>query len=110
MGSFISERNSEFNYRCAGAAMEKSGDEWVDNAEVRKQSGKEYKKNKCVEFNDVYGYNTYYMIKGGKNALDTSDDEFKPTNTKSIGNDFKKFSKSKKTNKVLMQKIGAAVA
>ena len=110
IGFFISERNAEFNYRCAGAAMAKSGDEWVDNSEVRKQAGKEYKKNKCVEFNDVYGYNTYYMIKGGQNALDTSDDEFNPTTTKSIGNDFKKYSKSKKTNKVLMQKIGAAVA
>ena len=60
--------------------------------------------------NDVYGYNTYYFVKGGKNALDTTDDEFNPTTTKSIGNDFKKYSKSKKTNKVLMQKIGAAVA
>ena len=110
IGFFISERTGEFNYRCCGAAMAKANDEWLDTSEVRRQANKEYKKNKCVEFNDVYGYNTYYFLKGGKNALDTSDDEFKPTTSKSIGNDFKKFSKSKKTNKVLMQKIGAAVA
>jgi hypothetical protein len=50
------------------------------------------------------------MLKGGDNELDTAADEFNPLNTKSIGNDFKKFAKSKKTNKVLMQKVGAEVA
>jgi len=110
IGFFISEKNSEFNYRAVGAHYHKANGDFVDTTETKKQISKEYKKDKCYEMNDLYGYNTYYFLKGGKNALDTSDDEFKPTNTKSIGNDFKKFSKSKKTNKVLMQKIGAAVA
>jgi ACT domain-containing protein len=110
MGFFISEKNSEFNYRAVGAHYHKAGNEFVDTIETKKQIGKEYKKNKCYEMNDVYGYNKYYFIKGGNKALDTSDDEFNPITTKSIGNDFKKYSKSKKTNKVLMQKIGAAVA
>jgi hypothetical protein len=110
MGFFISEKNSEFNYRAVGAHIHKAGDDWVDTTEVKKQITKEYKKNKCVEMNNVFGYNTYYFVKGGNKALDTSDDEFNPTTTKSIGNDFKKYSKSKKTNKVLMQKIGAQVA
>lgn len=50
------------------------------------------------------------MLKGAKKDLDTATEDFNPSTSKSIGNDFKKFSKSKKTNKVLMQKIGAAVA
>ncbi len=52
------------------------------------------------------------MVKGGKN-LDTSDDEFEVENDatdKAIGNAFKKYSQSKKTNKVLLTKFGKAVA
>ena len=111
IGFFISDRPSDFNYRCVGAAMAaQAGDDWVDHGVVKKQAGKEYNKNKCVEFKNVFGYNNYYMLKGSKGALNTDSEEFNPSTSKSIGNDFKKFSKSKKTNKVLMQKIGAAVA
>ncbi len=111
MGFFIAERSSDFNYRCHGAVLAKTTNrEWIDPMTTRKLTAKEYNKNKCVEFNNVFGYDTYYMVKGGKGALNTESDEFNPSTNKSIGNDFKKFSKSKKTNKVLMQKIGAAVA
>lgn len=110
MGFFIADRSAEFNYRCVGAAMNNGDKDWVDQTAVKKAAGKEYRKNKCVEFKDVFGYNSYFMLKGGRKDLDTSNEEFNPSTTKSIGNDFKKFSKSKKTNKVLMQKIGAAVA
>ena len=110
IGFFIASRSSDFNYRVVGIEMDKNPDTYVETLEAKRQAAKEYKKYKCVEFKDVYGYNTYYMLKGGNNELDTAADEFNPTTTKSIGNDFKKFSKSKKTNKVLMQKIGAEVA
>jgi hypothetical protein len=52
------------------------------------------------------------MVKGGKN-LDTSEDDFEVDNdatNKAIGTAFKKYSQSKKTNKVLMTKFGKAVA
>ena len=110
IGFFIADRSAEFNYRCVGAAMASSDSNRVNHVDVKKAVAKEYRKNKCVEFKNVLGYNNYYMLKGGKKDLDTNSAEFNPTTTKSIGNDFKKFSKSKKTNKVLMQKIGAAVA
>ena len=110
IGFFIASRSSDFNYRVVGIEMDKNPDTYVETLKAKRQAAKEYKKYKCVEFKDVYGYNTYYMLKGGDNALDTAADEFNPSNTKSICNDFKKFSKSKKTNKVLMQKIGAEVA
>ena len=110
IGFFIADRSAEFNYRCVGAAMASSDSDRVNHVDVKKAAAKEYRKNKCVEFKNVLGYNNYYMLKGGKKDLDTNTEEFNPSTTKSIGNDFKKFSKSKKTNKVLMQKIGAAVA
>lgn len=110
IGFFIASRSSDFNYRVVGIEMDKNPDTYVEFNGAKRQAAKEYKKNKCVEFKDVYGYNTYYMLKGGDNELDTAADEFNPLNTKSIGNDFKKFAKSKKTNKVLMQKVGAEVA
>jgi len=110
IGFFIASRSSDFNYRIVGIEMDKNPDTYVETLEAKRQAAKEYKKYKCVEFKDVYGYNTYYMLKGGDGELDTVADEFNPLNTKSIGKDFKKFAKSKKTNKVLMQKIGAEVA
>jgi len=110
IGFFIADRSAEFNYRCVGAAMASSDSDRVNHVDVKKAAAKEYRKNKCVEFKNILGYNNYYMLKGGKKDLDTNTEEFNPSTTKSIGNDFKKFSKSKKTNKVLMQKIGAAVA
>jgi hypothetical protein len=64
--------------------------EFPSRPSVKKEAGKEYRKNKCVEFNNVFGYNNYYMLKGASKDLDTNAEEFNPTTTKSIGNDFKK--------------------
>ena len=80
--------------------------------EFRKETTREYTRNKCIEVKDVYGYDTYYMVKGGKN-LNTEEDDFEVSTEASdaqIRNAFKKFSKSKKTNKVLLTKFGGAVA
>ena len=110
MGFFIADSNHRFKHRGVRTIMKTNKDEWIDRSKVASQINKEYNKNKCVEFNSVYGYNKYYLVKGTKNALNTENDEFNPETTKAIGKDFKKYSKSKKTNKVLMQKIGSAVA
>mgnify|MGYP000899638486 CR=1 FL=1 len=80
--------------------------------EYRKEKNKEYNKNKCVEVSNVFGYDTYYMVKGGKN-LNTEEEDFEVQTEASdaqIRNAFKKYSKSKKTNKVLLTKFGGAVA
>tara|TARA_Y100001937_G_scaffold19027_1_gene26267 strand:+ start:21057 stop:23240 length:2184 start_codon:yes stop_codon:yes gene_type:complete len=105
----------------AGDWRWKLNDIWSDNAlykevkdldQFKKDSATEYRKNKCVEFTNLWGYNTYYMVKGGQH-LQTEGDDFEinaDATDAQIRNAFKKFAKSKKTNKVLMNKFGAAVA
>ena len=71
---------------------------------------KEYRKNKCVEIKDIYGYDNYYFVKGGKH-LSAQDEEFEVSEDASRGQlaaAFKKHAKSKKTNKVLMSKFGVS--
>ena len=61
---------------------------------------------------DTLGYNSFYLIKGG-NELKTEDDDFgvEVHQTKNqMATAFKKFSKSKKQNKVLMTSFGREVA
>lgn len=112
IGFFISDSPYQFRSRGINAnrVMRSNKDDWIDRDQVIAQINKEYNKNKCVEFDNVYGYNKYYLLKGKSNALNTESDEFNPETAKAIGKDFKKYSKSKKINKVLMQKIGSAVA
>ena len=81
--------------------------------EFRKDCNKEYRKNKCVVFNDAHGYNTYYLLKGGSNTLKTEGEEFAPEigSTKGqLTSAFRTAAKSGKTNKVLLKNFGGAVA
>ena len=83
---------------------------WAEDA--RKAAQQEYRKNKCVVKVNALGYNEFYLIKGGNN-LSTEDDDFEVSSEQSRGqmaNAFKKYSKSKKANKVLMTQFGRCVA
>lgn len=108
LGFFMAETNNEWRHRqYIMADLTMSGFE-----EIKKEFSAQYRKNKCVTFNDVLGYSEYYLVKGGKN-LDTTEDEFSTdegASQASIRNAFKKYAKSKKLNKVLMTKFGKAVA
>ena len=118
IGFFITDSSSSFS-RCIKDAIHiKNKNNTSDSLTIIKEKDKEYAKNKCVEFNDIYGYNTYYILKKGKN-LNTDMKSFKSNDKKpswaqkpkaSLAQNFREYSKSKKTNKVLMQKIGGAVA
>ena len=75
-------------------------------------ANKEYRKNKCFTTNEYDGYDEYYIIKGGK-QLKTEAEEFAPNADATKGQitqAFKKHSKSKKNNKVLLTNFGRAVA
>lgn len=77
-----------------------------------KKANKEYLKNKCVTRSNVLGYDHYYIVKGGKN-LSTFEGEFEVSSDASKGqlsSAFRKFSKGKKLNKVLMTNFGRHVA
>lgn len=108
IGFFMADSSSDWRCRLRDIAWETNGytEDYIKSATA------EYRKNKCVEFNDIKGYNTYYMVKGG-NSLSTAEDDFEvdyDASDTQIRTAFKKFAKSKKTNKVLMNKFGAAVA
>ena len=110
IGFFMTAGGHEWRYRIQDALWEKH--EVIDTHEEMKAINKEYRKNKCVEFADILGYSKYYFVKGGKN-LDTAADEFNVDEDMSKGQittAFKKFSKSKKNNKVLMRKFAQEVA
>ena len=108
LGFFMAESSSDWRnrlYIMADALLQNSDD-------TRKDANQQYRQNKCATYNDVLGYNEYYLVKGGKN-LETQEDEFsteEDASNTSIRNAFKKYAKSKKLNKVLMTKFGKAVA
>lgn len=80
--------------------------------EASKEWAKEYRNNKCVHIENIYGYNDYYMVKAGK-ALSAQSEDFEVDTDASknqIGTAFRKHAKGKKLNKVLMTKFGKAVA
>lgn len=108
VGFFMADDNYHWNNKL-GTICHEMGYDWYD---YKPETAKEYRKNKCVEVKGFGGYDTFYLVKGNKN-LDTTADDFDPNEdaTKGqIGTAFKKYSKSKKLNKVLMTKFGAAVA
>ena len=106
IGFFMADNNRDFNNKVDDIV----GTTWAEDE--RKEAQKEYRKNKCVVRTNALGYNEFYLIKGGNN-LETADDGFEVTHDHTRGQmatAFKKYSKSKKQNKVLMTTFGKAVA
>ena len=106
IGFFMADNNRDFNFKVDDIC----GNAWAEDE--RKEAQKEYRKNKCVVRTNALGYNEFYLIKGGNN-LETADDDFEVTSDHTRGQmatAFKKYSKSKKQNKVLMTTFGRAVA
>jgi hypothetical protein len=111
IGFFVSD--SHWDWRSKLAESERNVEETYGMADLPKYN-KEYRKNKCVTFKDTLGYNEFYLVKGGKGfEADTSAEDFdvkEEASNAQIRNAFKKFSKNKKLNKVLMTNFGKAVA
>ena len=89
-------------------------DQNIYQDDFRKECTKEFTKNKCIHRPKAFGYDNYYLLKGGK-ILSAENGEFEEKVTEDMSDAqirtaFKKFSKGKKTNKVLMTSIGQAVA
>jgi len=104
IGFFMADDNRMFNHKIAQIHG------WNDGH--RNEANKEYRKNKCVVRKSALGYDEFYLIKGG-NKLAVEDDEFGVTSDQTknqMANAFKKYSKSKKQNKVLMTTFGRIVA
>ena len=105
IGFFMADDNRAFNFK-----IDEINDEY--RSEARHEASKEYRKNKCVVKKDVLGYTEFYLVKGGNN-LSAEEDEFGVSSDQTknqMATAFKKYSKSKKQNKVLMTTFGRIVA
>ena len=114
IGFFISNGHYEYKNQIARVFTEATNeDEWTDEyREFYKDAQKQYRQNKCFISNSVEGYDEYYVLKDGNN-LQTKEEEFAPDADATKGQitaAFKKHSKSKKNNKVLLTNFGRAVA
>ena len=72
-----------------------------------------YRKEKVAHYQNVIGYNEFYVVKGQQlgTATDEALGELQDDASKGqIGAAFRKQAKSKKANKVLLTKFGIAVA
>lgn len=114
IGFFIAEKNWHFKSKLESAFSQKNPQvtSWDEEQEYLKECSKEYVRNKCVSIDDVFGYNEYYLLKKDK-KMDTESDEFKANEDATKGqltSAFKRYSKSKSLNKVLLTKFGRSVA
>jgi hypothetical protein len=113
LGFFVSDDNHDWRNKLYEINTErnyKKGPSY--DSEIWKKANKEYNKNKCVVMKNALGYDELYLVKGGS-KLSATDPEFEVSEEASnvqIRNAFKKFSKTKKLNKVLMTSLGKAVA
>lgn len=118
MGFFVAESNHELKNKIYDVWYEQNDDNegWYGNefAEFRKSKVKENTKNKCIEFNNALGYDSFFVVKGSNFKIDDDDlDTFiteDDATDSQIKNAFKKMARNKKTNKNLMTKFGKAVA
>jgi len=121
LGFFMADDNRHFHNRIYSAMsdQQKNDNDFIDFYseewdKVKKENQSEYRKNKCVVKENALGYDEFYVIKNGKTLNTDADnllDDLQDDASKGvIGNAFKKMSKSKKTNKVLLTRFGKAVA
>ena len=110
LGFFVSENPYDWRSKLQEAETNSGDWKYVDLGAYNK----EYRKNKCVSFKNTIGYDEFYLVKGGKSfSADTSEEDFdvkEEASNAQIRTAFKKFSKNKKLNKVLMTNFGKAVA
>ena len=114
MGFFIADHRNDFNHALSKAHYNGEENMWwsEEMSEAKKGYFNEHKKNKCVHFQDVLGYDNWYVVKNESFQID-ADAEIEADTDMSKGQvlrAFKKFSNNKKNNKNLMTKFGQAVA
>ena len=115
LGFFVSDANNDWKSKLWEINMERSDSESLRSRydpDLWSKANKEYRKNKCVVMQNTLGYDELYLVKGGS-KFSTEEEDFEVSEEASnvqIRNAFKKFSKNKKLNKVLMTTLGKAVA
>lgn len=105
-------------YFLAARAYDMRGKIWASHDayvsdEDMKEYRKEYNKNKFISFENVLGYDSFFIIKAEGRTLDTSDEEFEVSDNAKKGEiqrAFKKHAGSKKTNKLFATQFAKMVA
>ena len=114
LGFFIACDRHQYNRKLEDVfhSSNKAGSYWSDEGEdFKKSTQRTFAKNKCAIFNKVLGYDDFYVLKSQN--LNTEADEFDvdvDASKGQIANAFKKHSRSKKVNKVLLTQFGKSVA
>ena len=84
----------------------------VSDEEEQKTRRREFNKQKFTSFDNVFGYDRYFILRAGKD-LDTANDDFEVSenaNKGEITREFKKFAGSKKGNRVLVTRFAEVIA
>ena len=106
---FIASDRHDYNMKVAEAS---SGERYnyVDE-DSRKRFQKEFAKNRCLTFDNVLGYDKFYVLKRDKMSVEADEFEVNDNATHAqIRSAFKKHSSSKKNNKTLLTNFGRTVA
>ena len=106
IGYFLAESSYEFN----GAIGQSTG---IWDKAYFAQMRKLVLKNRFASFDNVNGYDRYFILRSDSRSLNTDNDEFEVRdNAKSseIANAFKKYANSKKTNRVLATQFAQTIA
>ena len=111
LGFFIAQDTRDWKTKLSQI----NNEEWIDSdSPFYKDMNRQYNKNKVAVVNNTLGYDKFFMLKPGK-KLDASSEDFADhetdnMSTAQIRNTFKKYSKNKRNNKVLMKQLGGVVA
>ena len=114
LGFFIAGDRHQYNRKLEDVfySTNKVASYWSEEGEsFKKATQRTFSKNKCAIFNSVLGYDDFYVLKSQN--LNTEADDFEVESDASKGqltNAFKKHSRSKKVNKVLLTQFGKSVA
>ena len=112
IGFFIASSARSMHWQASTATQNIPGKSAYDYD--KKAAAAEFKKNRCIDIQNAFGYSQYYILRSGSDLSTAEDDGFESVDSNAskgkMMTEFKKFSKSKKTNKVLMTKFGKAVA
>lgn len=107
VGFFLAQRNYDFN-----GALWKNSNRFISNDEL-KDLRKIYNKQKFLNMDNVSGFNRYFIVKSDRKSIDTDNDELEIDENASkaqIAKAFKKYSSSKKGNRVLSAKFAEIIA
>jgi hypothetical protein len=105
-GYFLANGRYDFNYAVGGVRPDISYD---DSNNLRR----EFMRNKFTSFDNVGGYDRFFILRNDRKSLDTSIDEFEVRDgakKSEIARAFRKHSASKKANRTLAVKFAETVA